>query len=105
MPVFHDYSEQLGYIIHLLKTLVKQGAIHMAREQEMLDELSAETSAGQAVVKLLDEVVAMLAAAGTDQAKIDQALGMVKANKEMWAAAVVKNTPSEDPGAEHAAGM
>ncbi len=81
----------------------------MSKEQDVLDAVSAETDAGEAVVKLLDAIAADLSTlkAGMDPAaaaKLDEAVAKLKANAAIYAAAVVRDTPAENPDAAHAAG-
>lgn len=95
----HDYTPFLREIIRLLRILTNQGVIAMATGQEILDALEAETDAGTAVVMLLDTVVAELrdvkaSMDPADQAKMDEALAKINANKETWAAAALRNTHS-----------
>ena len=82
----------------------------MSKEAELLAAIQEETDAGTAVVMLLDKVVGDLAdlKATMDpdaSAKMDEAIAKIKANKDAWAAAVVRDTPSENVEADHAAGM
>lgn len=71
----------------------------MATGQEILDALEAETDAGTAVVMLLDKVVVELrdmkaSMDPADQAKLEDALAKINANKEAWAQAALRNTHS-----------
>jgi len=71
----------------------------MAREQELLDKIQEETNAGTAMGMVLDLVAQDLAAlkASLDpaaQAKIDEAITKIAANKDAWVAKAVANTPA-----------
>ncbi len=82
----------------------------MSKEQDVLDAVGAESDAGQAVVKLLDAIAAQLSdlKAGMDPAsaaKLDEAVAKLKANAAIYAAAVVRDTPADNPDAAHAAGV
>ncbi len=100
----------LNRINFYLQILLEQGDYIMTKEAELLTAIQEETDAGTAVVMLLDKVVGDLAdlKATMDpdaSAKLDEAIAKIKANKDNWAAAVVRDTPSENPDAAHAAGM
>ncbi len=109
--VFHNPDRALlWHIVRQLNTLIDQGDKLMSREQDVLDAVSAETDAGEAVVKLLDAIATDLSAlkAGMDPAaaaKLDEAVAKLKANAAVYAAAVVRDTPVDNPDAAHAAGM
>jgi hypothetical protein len=114
MITFRDIEKRLARIERKLDRLayiiIKQGEAIMSKEADLLAAIQEETDAGTAVIALLDKVVDDLAdiKAGMDPdsaAKLDEALAKVKANKEAWAAAVVRNTASENPEADHSAGM
>jgi len=102
MTLRRDLSRIEWKLDRLTDITLKLGANLMSREQDVLDAVNAETDAGQAVVALLDGIAADLAElkAGMDPAsaaKLDEALAKLVANKDVYAAAVVRNTPV-DPG-------
>lgn len=66
--------------------------------QDVQDALTEETDVGKGVIALLTDVSARLAAAGTDSAKLADLKAKIDANKTMFAAAIVANTPA-DPNA------
>ena len=71
----------------------------MAREQEILDNIQAETDAGTAMGMLLDKIAQDLSnlKASLDpaaQAKIDEAITRIQANKDSWVAKTLANTPA-----------
>lgn len=84
----------------------------MSKEGELLAAIQEETDAGTAVVMLLDKVVGDLAdlkAQMVDPVSaelLDKAIAQLKANKDNYAAAVVRDTPAEGGAIDpHAAGM
>jgi hypothetical protein len=107
-----DVHKHLLRIEWKLDKIINQGVEIMGREADLLAAIIEETEAGKAVVLLLDKVAEDLAEIkehiDPDAAAIlDEALAKVKANKEAWAAAVIKNTPAEDPSGDgdHVPGM
>jgi hypothetical protein len=101
----------LNRIEFYLNIVLEQGDYIMTKEAELLTAIQEETDAGMAVVMLLDKISGDLAdlKATMDPdaaAKLDEAIGKIKANKEAWAAAVVRDTPAEGGAVDpHAAGM
>ena len=83
-PLRRDIAELRGDIRELVRELrlsTRRGVELMAREQELLDKIQAETDAGIALIGVLEMVAQMLRDAGTDQAKIDQAIAKMKAGQ------------------------
>lgn len=66
----------------------------MAKIDEVIAEVQEEASVIDSAVTLLRNIKALLDAAGTDPAKLDQLKVMIDANTEKLAAAVVENTPA-----------
>jgi uncharacterized protein YoxC len=105
-------EDKLDELKRLVRFIIKQGDEIMSKESELLEAIQAETDAGVAAIMLLDKVVSDLAdiKAGMDPQsaeKLEEALTKVKANTAAWAAAVVRNTPAEDPSGDgdHVPGM
>lgn len=72
--------------------------IFMATEMEdLLAAVENDTTVDQSAITLIEQIVAMLTAAGTDRAKIAEVTAKLRANQEKLAAAVVANTPAAEP--------
>ena len=72
----------------------------MAKEQELLDRIQEETDAGTAMGMLLDKIAQDLSnlKGSLDpaaQAKIDEAITRIQANKDSWIAKTLANTPAD----------
>ena len=95
--IMDTVAQQIGNKLnHILKLLQdsKQREISMANE---LDTLSAGVTENGTVIgsaiTLIQNIAAMLAAAGTDPVKLAELAATLKANTDALANAVVANTP------------
>lgn len=86
---------RLDEILKLLRLVLSRETKIMAREQELLDAMTAQTTVTQGLVTLVNDVEAKLLAQGIDQATIDQALAGFKANTQAMSDALVANTPHD----------
>jgi hypothetical protein len=99
-PSDRETLQRIEAKIDLIMTyLKKEGERSMAREQELLDAIQAETNAGVAMSLLLDSIADDLSALKssldpTAQAKIDEAIARISSNKENWVAKTLENTPA-----------
>ncbi len=66
----------------------------MATVAEVLADVQDESQVDDSIITLLTNIKAMLDAAGTDPAALDQVKAVIDANKAKIAAAVVANTPA-----------
>jgi hypothetical protein len=85
---------RLSFITKLLLEISTQGDTLMAQIQDVFDAVESETSVVTSVLSLVDQLVALVKAAGADPVKIDMALATIQANKDRIAASVVANTPA-----------
>ncbi len=77
-----------------LQALNTQGDKLMATAAEILADVQDESTVDDSIITLLTNIKAMLDAAGTDPAALDQVKALIDANKAKIAAAVVANTPA-----------
>ena len=87
----------LGEILSRLKALASQGESFMATLQQILDEVKAESTAVDSLIKLTDglkqQLTDALAQGQLDQTKIDEIFGEVNAEKQKVVDALAANVP------------
>lgn len=88
--LLHD-KEQLNRIEAMLRVLLRMEKHTMAKIDDLLNDVTAETTVIDGVLTLLQSLKDQLAAQGVDQGKIDAAFAAVEANKTKLAAALDAN--------------
>lgn len=90
--------EQSSRQLDRLSRQLTQMEMFMANEMEdLLAAVENDTTVDQSAITLIEQIVAMLTAAGTDRAKIAEVTAKLRANQAKLAAAVVANTPAAEP--------
>lgn len=92
--VYHHADPQMGYVIRLLEAILRKEIKMATNIDELITDAQDESTVDDSVIALLNNISAQLAAAGTDQAKLDQLKTLIDGNKSKIAAAVVANTPA-----------
>jgi uncharacterized protein YoxC len=87
--------DSLAQAVADLAQAVQTGQVkQMAAIDDLTAQVAANTSAEDSAVTLLNELAAMLAAAGTDPAKLAALQTDLKTHADALAAAIVANTPA-----------
>ena len=84
---------KLTVITRLMLAQARQGERILASIQDLFDAVESETSVDESILALVDQLVALVKAAGVDPAKLDAALATVAANKAKIVEKVNANTP------------
>lgn len=89
-------------VIRLLKELLAQGKATMAGLTELETAVQQESTVVDSVERLVNDLATQIRNANGDQAKINQILEKVTANKSRLAQAVVQNTDADTTGGGNA---
>ena len=90
-------EQKLDSLYLIVRLLVRLEIGQMAKMDDVITALGEETNAVIAVGQVVDNLVALVQAAGTDQAKIDAALATITANRDAIVAATLRGTPAAPP--------
>lgn len=86
-------------VVQLLRSILMKEDTIMAQIDDILADVTDESTVDDSIITLLTSLSAQLAAAGTDSVKLAQVKTLIDSNKAKIAAAVVANTPSATPPA------
>ena len=85
--------QKLDLLLNNLKILVRKGEIQMHTLDEVLAMVAEQTTVVASTKTLLEQLKAMLEAAGSDPAKVNAVFDAIVANTDTLKAAIVENTP------------
>lgn len=88
---------KLDAVIGLLQQVLKREGAIMKELDDLEKQVKANTDAEQSAIVLLGKLHDLLVAAGTDPAKLKKLADDLNTSKTDLAAAVVANTPAENP--------
>lgn len=90
--------EGLRHLMEGQEILMNIGEANMATWDEVFAEIERDTTVSDGILAMLVKLEADVAAAGGDQAKIDQAFAGIKSNTDKLATKLVVNTPPPSGG-------
>lgn len=93
---FHD-SEAFTEIKTLLSNLIQQGEKMAGEVQKLEQDVAENTTVVESAITLMQNIKALLDAAGTDPAKLAALSQALENNSTKLAAAVAANTPGATP--------
>lgn len=82
-------------VLDLLRQILQQGETMAGEVAKLEQDVADQTTVIQSAITLLQNIKALLDAAGTDPAKLAALSTAIEANSSALAAAVVANTPGE----------
>lgn len=97
MAYDHELYRKVDRLLDIVERIDRRTSrmevFEMAAMDDLLTQLKAETDAEQAVLALVNGLVAQVAAAQGDPAKIQAAIAQMKANTDALVAATLAGTP------------
>lgn len=93
-----DLEQNQERVIKMLRVVNLKENFIMAKIDDVTAAVEAETAVDDSAIVLLNNLTAMIKAAGTDPAKLDALISTINANKQKMADAIVANTPAESGG-------
>ena len=90
-------------IVKMTAAVLIEEDLQMAKIQDVVDKVNAQTTVIEGVTSLLDSLAQQVKDAGTDPAKLQEVVDNIQANTDKLANAVARDTAANDE--IHADGM